>query len=363
MASLIRFLRAWRSVTPSVTAVETAYRRDDRLLPATVYGPPGTGRLPGWVVLHGLTHTGREHPSLVRFVRALAAAGNRVLVPDIPEWRELHVAPRITHETIRAAVRTLHDRDDVIPERVGLTGFSFGATQALIAAAHPEVSALLRGIAAWGGYHDVRRLFVFGITGEHELDGRLWYARPDPYGAWIMSGNYLTHIPGHEDEQDVAQAAHELAREAGRRRVYADDPVYDATKTRLREQIAPGHRAMFDIVAPLSTAPPADREMLRSMSLQLAEAALRVDPLLDPQPWLGRVGTRVLLAHGRDDRLISYTETIRLGRALPPDRLASVAITALFQHSGGANRRLGPVGLTVEGARFLRLLHRILNLI
>jgi hypothetical protein len=33
-------------------------------------------------------------------------------------------------------------------------GFSFGATQALIAASQPETAALLAGIASWGGYCD-----------------------------------------------------------------------------------------------------------------------------------------------------------------------------------------------------------------
>ena len=57
------------------------------------------------------------------------------MVPDIPEWRDLRVEPAVTHETIRTAVRELHDRDDTDPDRIGLFGFSFGATQALIAAA------------------------------------------------------------------------------------------------------------------------------------------------------------------------------------------------------------------------------------
>ena len=363
MPSLTRFLRAWFRGDADVRSIEITYDRNGAALPATIWGPHRCSRLPGWVMLHGLTFTGREHPSLERFARALAAAGMRVLVPDIPEWRSLHVAPAITHETIRAAVRTLQDRPDVDPQRIGLIGFSFGATQALVAAADPTVSARLRGIAAWGGYHDVRSLFVFGITGEYELDGTARRVRPDPYGAWVMAGNYLTKIPGHEHESDIAAAVHELAREAGRRRVYADDPVYDPLKAKLRAALAPARWPVFDLIAPPAGRTPADLVHARAVAVELADAALRTDPLLDPQPFLSLPGPRVLLAHGRDDRLVPWTESIRLARALAPGRLTSTTITGLFQHSGGTNRRLGPAGLLVESTRFLRVLRRILRLV
>ena len=363
MPSLPRFLRAWFRDDGSVRRIDTTYDRNGEALPATVWEPHRSRRLPGWVMLHGLTFTGREHPSIERFARALAAAGTRVLVPDIPEWRALHVAPAITHETIRAAVRALHDRPDVDPQRIGLIGFSFGATQALIAAADPAVGRLLRGVAAWGGYHDVRSLFVFGITGEYELDGAAYRERPDPYGAWVMAGNYLTKIPGHEHESDIAAAVHELAREAGRRRVFADDPVYDPLKATLRASLPSERWPVFDLIAPPAGQAPVDLAYARSVSLELADAALRTDPLLDPQPFLSRPGPRVLLAHGRDDRLVPWTESIRLARALAAGRLTSTTITGLFQHSGGTNRRLGPAGLLIESTRFLRVLGRILRLI
>src|SRR5690554_6439481 len=110
-------------------------------MPADLYVPLRAKRkLPGYVVLHGLTRTVRAHVGLRTFARAVAASGHAVLVPEIPEWRELRVAPAITLETIQAAVRELHDRPEVDPDRIALVGFSFGATQALIAASDPSTA-------------------------------------------------------------------------------------------------------------------------------------------------------------------------------------------------------------------------------
>jgi len=364
MPSLPRFLREHNR--PGSVAIEVAsatYRRNGVEFPAAVYRPRSAGRLPGWLVLHGLTATGLQHPSLVRFARSIAAGGNVVFIPEIPEWRQLHVAPAVTHDTILAAVRQLHDRHDVDPDRVGLFGFSFGATQALVAAADPAIHSLLHGLAAWGGYCDLHTLFVFGLTGHHELDGTTYRVRPDPYGTWIMVGNYLHRMPGYEEAADVAAALLALAREAGRVGAYAWDPVYDPAKQRLRQDIPAARRELFDMLAPPSGAEPGNVETLRPLALQLADTAIEVDPMMDPGPYLSDLGVRTILAHGRDDRLVPFSETVRLSRLVPPSRLRACTITTLFDHSGRPNRELGPFGFVTEGTRFIRLLRRILHLV
>jgi dienelactone hydrolase len=365
MPSTVRFLRQYlKPIAGAAAESEVLYRRGDERLPATLYRPAGDlRRLPGWVVLHGLTRTGRGHRSLIRFARAVASAGNVVLVPDIPEWRDLRVAPALTRETIRAAVGALQQRHDVRHEHVGLFGFSFGATQALVAATDEDVAAQVAGVAAWGGYHELRRLFRFGLTGQHEIDGVTYQARPDPYGVWIMAGNYLPFVPGYEDAGDVARALHALAIESGERGMYAWDPVYDESKLRLRATLPPRHHALFDMVAPLTTAPRRDDSRALELAELLATTALQRDPLLDPRPHLAAVRVPVLVAHGRDDRLIPFTESIRLARALPPAVVDSLTITALFQHSGGTSRGLGPIGTAREAARFALLLRRVLRLV
>lgn len=353
-----------RPVNGAVNERDVGYERGETRLTATVFRPAGrSGQLPGWVVLHGLTRAGRSHPALLRFCRAVASAGNVVLLPEIPEWRDLRVDPEVTIGTIREAVRALHLRDDVRHEHVGLFGFSFGATQALVATTDPETAALLTGVASWGGYFDIGRLFRFGLTGLHEIDGTTYHTQPDPYGSWVMAGNYLDRVPGYSGSEAVARALHELALEAGEKRIYAWDPVYDASKHRLRGSLAPDERELFDLIAPATDAGPRDERRLLELAEALADTAVTAHPQLDPQPFLPTVGLPVLFAHGRDDRLIPFSESILLSRAVPPRYLASLTITALFQHSGGTHSGLGTAGIAREGIRFARLLRRMLALV
>src|SRR5690554_6285655 len=92
------FLREYlRPATGALDIRDLSVRRAGEEHPATLYRPArARGPLPAWVVLHGLTYSGRTHPSLVRFARAVAASGATVLVPDVPEWRSLRVAPAAT---------------------------------------------------------------------------------------------------------------------------------------------------------------------------------------------------------------------------------------------------------------------------
>ena len=70
----------------------------------------------------------------------------------------------------------------------------------------------------------------------------------------------------------------------------------------------------------------------------------------------------MFLAHGRGDRLMPWTEMIRIRRALPPGRLTRSGITSLFSHSFG-ERRFPTPGLVLEGLRFVRLLDGMVKLI
>ncbi len=356
-----RALRSWLTGRSPVEEYETVLSRGDREVPASVTLPGGGGRnLPGWVVLHGVTRPGRFHPTLLRFVRALASSRAAVLVPQVPEWVDLKLEPELTLPTVRAALDGLRSLPDTSDGPYGLIGFSFGAPQAVIAAAHQDVSEQLAGVVGFGGYCDVASMVRFQMTGRFEWGGATHRLRPDPYGRWIMGGNHLTSIPDYQDAQDVADALRHLAIEAGERRILASDPSYDTLKEQLKEQVSPDRREIFDLFAPPSDREPAETEAERITPL-LTRAAMKRSPLLDPLPFLSRIDTPVQLIHGRNDRLIPYTETLRLEAAFPEEKRVDTTITALMEHSeqGG---RLASMGKEIsEGVKLLRTLGRLLG--
>jgi pimeloyl-ACP methyl ester carboxylesterase len=352
-----RFLRTYlRGGAGPVTEQETHIEVNGEQREATLYLPHRPRPAPGWVVLHGLTVPGRHHKAMKRFVRSLAASGAAVLVPDVPAWRDLRLDLDGARDSIVAGARFLAQRPEVQPGGVGAVGFSFGATHALMAAADPEVQRDLRAVVAFGGYTDVRRMVRCTFTGEHEWDGEGHSIDPDPYGRWILAANFLTLVPGLEGMEDVRAAAHELALEAGRRGVMAWDAEYDALKREIRGRLSPEGAEVWDLLAPPTGTVPADLEAARRLADAMGAAMLERFPGLDPRPLLPALRGRIILSHGRADRLIPYTETLRLQTLLPPALKPSVTITGLFAHSAHAGW-MGPLARVRESAQFIRLLN------
>lgn len=360
MLRVARFLRGFlREPGSPLVEQEVTVPTGGEPIAATRIAPANGGPRPGWVVLHGITVPGRRHPTLLRFARALAASGGVVLVPEIESWTRLRIDPDAADRTIAAAARHLADDPGVTAGGVAVVGFSFGATQALITAAHPELRRDIRSVVGFGGYCDLGRTLRFMMVGEHEWNGVRFSADPDPYGRWIVAANYLTRAPGYEGTGAVARAAQALAAEAGRRFVYAGDPVYDALKAELRDELEPADREIWDLLAPpAGVTPPLEPSM--ELADALVTAALATHPALDPRPDLATLDRKVVLAHGHADLLIPFSETLRLRQHLPAGADASAVVTRLFAHSSSAE----PLRLheyPVEGYRYYRLLARALR--
>lgn len=350
---VLRYTRAWLAGAENVVEVEITLDREGTPVPATIVRPRGVARpLPAWVVLHGLTRPGRAHAQLVRFTRAVASAGMAAIVPEVPEWRRLSLAPHLTTPTVRAAIRGLRVTGVAPPGPVGLVGFSFAVPHAIATLAHPQLRDDIAGVCGFGGYCSIEHTFRFLLEGHHEWLGTAYHLRPDPYGRWIVAANYLTSVNGYEDATDVAEGLRTLALHTGDIGAASWDPVYDAEIRRIRSSISEERRGVFDLFAAESSA--AEGEGFPpGLAGRLAEAARLRDPGVDPTSALARVRGPVHILHGRKDHLIPFTESRRLFHALPRAE-RRLTVTRLFGHSNRDPFRTGAA--FTEVPRFLRAL-------
>ena len=355
----LQFSRAWRSPPSTLRESEVLIpvREGASPIPGTIIRPEGS-EMRGWVVLHGMTRLGRAHSELGRFVRAIASTGASVLVPEIREWTELEFAPRRAQAILRGAVDWLYQSPAIEPGGITVAGFSFGAPQALFAAADVELGRKIRGVLGWGGYADIERTFRFSFIGEHEWDGVSYRQRPDPYARWVIGRNCIPLSASLADHTALVAALHRLAVEAGEKRLQTWDPASDPVKEELRRRLPPRDRSLFDVFAP-----PVDREpdpgAAEALVSELVPAIRREIPLLEPVPLIDRLTVPVRLLHGRSDHLIPFTETLRLGHALDSKASdLSTRLTGLFSHSGGSAGG-GLWTRTRENIRFLGALQGI----
>jgi len=274
----------------------------------------------------------------MRFTRAIASTGAVAIVPDVPEWRDLSLAPHLSAPTVRAALAGLRDSALALDAPVGVIGVSFGAPQAIAAAGTPGLRDEISTAVGFGGYGHLESTFEFMMTGRHGWNGGEHSLRPDPYGRWVVGANYLTSVPGREDSGDVARALRVLAETAGDAQIPSSHPAYDTLIDRLRDEVDESRRPLFDLFARRSDAEanllhaPAD-EASRALAAELASVGRRTDPLIDPRDALGQVERPVHILHGRGDALIPFSEAYRLRDSLPDSERHRVTVTRIFGHS------------------------------
>jgi dienelactone hydrolase len=328
-----RYTRAWITGRHRSVEEEVRLERDGTAVAASLVRPDGRRRpFPAWVVLHGITRRGREHAQLARFTHAVVSTGAVAIVPEVPEWQALSLAPGLAIPTIRAGVAGLRSSGWARDAPVGVIGFSFGAPHAVSATAHPDLRDDLAGAVSFGGYCDLARTVRFLMTGTHEWQDHVYRLTPDPYGRWIIAANYLTSIEAHRDAHDVTRALRSLAQKAGDLGVPSLSPQLDPYKAELRAGIADERVALFDLFAPGSVILP-DLERGTRMAEALVDAAVRAEPEIDPHAALAEVQHPVHLLHGRRDHLIPFSESLRMREALPEGTPAQTTITRLFGHS------------------------------
>jgi pimeloyl-ACP methyl ester carboxylesterase len=85
-----------------------------------------------------------------------------------------------------------------------------------------------------------------------------------------------------------------------------------------------------------------------------------VDPLLDAVPYLNRITLPTRLIHGRGDRLIPFTESLRFKENIANASRSHVLVTSLFAHSADHSPASLPERVW-EGAVFFKALHGLLS--
>jgi dienelactone hydrolase len=263
----------------------------------------------------------------------VAATGATVVVPEVPEWVALELAPHRTRAAVEAGLTQLASESGAAG-KPGLMGFSFGGPQVLRAAADRGVGDRLACVAAVGGYGDLERTVRFLMTGIHEWEGTAYRVRPDPYGRWIVAANYLTGVTGHEGDGEVGDSLRELAAYAGDQIIESWDPELDPVKERLLAALDETGAGVFRTFAPpAGEDPPRPSPEILRLASELTAAGVRRDPNIHLPDRLD-IPVPVVLLHGQNDHLIPFSESLRMAQRIRSPELR-VTVTRLFAHSEG----------------------------
>jgi pimeloyl-ACP methyl ester carboxylesterase len=272
---LLEFLSAGRA--PMLSATTAAPDRQPfpgATVDADLFLSRGLRTGSSLVLVHGFTPEGKNDPRVQDAARLLARAGFDVIVPTIPGLTGGRLGP----EDIEPVVATLAaSRPPAL-----VISVSVGAGPALLAAADPRVRAQVGAVLSLGGYASAHEVVRYWLTGA--------------YGYAGVSGQVR-----HDPEQVRAFV-----------RANAD-------------RLAPPVRTTLE-----ETDPEAAERLLAAPPPDLARYLDALSPLRVARD----ISAHVILVHGRADRAVPFTESLRLADARPAN--TTLVLVGVVDHVEGA---------------------------
>jgi pimeloyl-ACP methyl ester carboxylesterase len=268
---------------PVLSMLTAEVQRDPWPLPGVAadrYQAPALRASVPLVLVHGFAPDGKDDPRLRPAAAVLARAGFDVVVPTIPGLTRGRLRPLDAEPVVKAISALASAR----ARPVAVVAISVGAGPALLAAADPRVRDHVGIAVSIGGYASAAELLRFFLTGDY---------------AWGPTRGHVDHDP-----QIVAAFVEANAD-------LVDEPTHQALARRDPARIS----------ALLAAPPPGLRSVLEALS---------------PERVAGDIRAPLILVHGRGDRAVPYTESLRLAATRPAR--TSVVLVGVMDHVEGPAR-------------------------
>ncbi len=279
----------------------------------------------------------RDASQLVNLSRSFAQEGIVVVNVATPTLFDFMISPQDS-EAVVQAFQTLVSRDDVDPKRIGIIGFSAGATLACLAAADPRIRDQLAFITLFGGYFDATTLLrIFGQRG-FTVDGRFHPWQPYYVSTQVLANAFKDLVTA--DENSLFQQAF----------IQYGTPLSPAEQQRLSPTVLAAYHLL---------AGDEPEQVEQHMATLTPQMRLRLHEL-SPASVIDRIHTPIYLLHDRNDQFIPFTQSRDFAAALA--RLHhnyDLAEFGIFQHvEVRVGNNLGQ--LVGDGAELLRILNKVL---
>ena len=314
---------------------------------ADLYEPPSGTTKARILLNHGVIDTGKDDPRLKRFAEILCRAGFLVFVPEFRGMRSFRVSSGDIDEIQAAYEVFLSLREKPGSWPCGLFGFSYGAGPTLIAASRPGVRAHVKFLVSFGGYYDLKNVLSFLATGHFEYEGKKYFRKPQEYGKWVFLANNLDWVQSSADrfslEKIIAKKLHDENAKI--------DSFLPALGLEGRSIMALLNHPDPGQTEKLIQMMPADiRQMIESLSVAAAIPHLQAD---------------LILAHGEEDDLIPFTETLRIAQHAPDPEKVHLRILKSFSHVDPDQKALTLKNLfeyhLPEGWKLFSLVNRLMK--
>jgi len=251
------------------------------------------------VLIPGVAEQGKDDSRLIAFATTLARSRFIVLVPDIPNLRNLKIRAEDSR-TIKDAFTYLISLPEFPTQgHAGIGAFSYAVGPAVLAALDPQIREKVNFVLSVGGYYDVEQVITFFTTGYFQNDNEWQYLEPNEYGKWVFVLSNVERLSNPVDKKIFLKIAQ---RKINNPNTSIDDLIINLTTEAnsilvlLQNQ---NHNHASNLITDMPKAIRADLDALNLSNKDLT-----------------KLRAKLILLHGTDDDIIPYTESIALAKAV-----------------------------------------------
>jgi len=332
--------RSARLFSPSVVLVNDVYQDGDSEYALRIYQPKGVQKpIPAAILCHGTTPKGEKHEALNLFAANLARIGIRSYIPELPILKQALVREE-TLQRIKRLYSLIASREEVRKDCILLAGFSFAGGFVLKASTESYINPAT--IFCYGSYYDLESSLRYFLTGRAQFGGVTLNISPHEYSRAVFFWNYLDQMELDMDMKKLRKCMHLFI-------------TNEQDKARALVGSLGEHERAFSNMA-FDTA---DKNGIDIVEQALPKIRNQIQSI-SPKYFLDSISAPIFLAHGVQDTMIPYTETLALAEAFEKaGKEHYVFISRIFSHI--APEEQSALGFLKEMKALISFLNQLLK--
>jgi len=304
-------------LSPKINIEEYLIKIGNRKILPDIYRPNDNKKYPGMIVFAPLAKEGKREPLVVNFMKGLVGLGFTVMVPFWPN-RSVGTIYESDSNDLIECISWFSKSNHIKNEPIGIVAVSYGTGPAIIACANNEIQEKIRFLMSISGYIELLSVAKLVVTKQFSYKNISGSAEPDPYARYILFRNAGNWCESKKDTKIFYKLAQNYFTKQN------PDKELDTTK----DSFSKDGRKVFDWVTSKTPQEFDNGYLKMSNNIKKYYSGLSVSDKL-----IKSINFPLLILHSTNDRLIPYTESVKLYDKIEDKKDSTLVLIDAFDHT------------------------------
>ena len=309
----IKNLVAFKSEHKNVSVANQFYKDFNGCdVPLKVFSPKSKQKNTIFIIFPGASPKGENHEGMITLGSILASLGYKCLIPRIPPLKDLDLLDN-NSDWFNHAYKELITRKDILNYKIAVIGMSFGGA-ILIKSLASGMCDLKKAKSAllYGAPYDNKTFINFLLTGEISINGKIQQVKQHEWGIIVILHNFLNKINLGYDTS--------LMEKILKNKIAENENFVLQNIKKLNPEQKEIIESAFNGVA---------SESIKKICTQIKNECKDLINEISPKYFCRNVKEHTFIAHGANDTMVPYTESLLLSKNMSNNELF---ISYLYEH-------------------------------